>query len=161
MCHNIRMMQKQNDYHFISHWDIQAPLPELVGAVTNVYTWQGWWQGLQHITVLKQTENYVGSRFEAGWRSASGYVLTVEIVITGYKPRKLITFSSTGDLEGTGEWHFKAQGHKCSSAEIRWDVATTKPWMNNAAPVLRPLFRWNHALLMKRAERGLNEYLQR
>ena len=36
-----------------------------------------------------------------------------------------------------------------------WNVATTKPWMNRLAPLLRPAFEWNHDWVMARGGEGM------
>ena len=36
-----------------------------------------------------------------------------------------------------------------------WQVRTTKRWMNLAAPIARPLFKWNHDMVMQRGGKGL------
>jgi hypothetical protein len=41
-----------------------------------------------------------------------------------------------------------------------WDVRTTKPWMNLAAPVARPLFTWNSKGVMLEAGQGLARFLE-
>ncbi|HKQ32652.1 MAG TPA: polyketide cyclase, partial [Thermodesulfobacteriota bacterium] len=36
-----------------------------------------------------------------------------------------------------------------------WQVETTKPWMNLIAPLARPIFKWNHDVVMKWGAEGL------
>ena len=40
-----------------------------------------------------------------------------------------------------------------------WNVATTKPWMNRLAPLLRPAFEWNHDWVMARGGEGISKLL--
>ena len=35
-----------------------------------------------------------------------------------------------------------------------WNVATSKRWMNIVAPAARPVFGWNHEVVMRWAERA-------
>jgi hypothetical protein len=40
-----------------------------------------------------------------------------------------------------------------------WIVAVTRPWMRLAAPLLRPVFAWNHNTVMRWGEDGLARWL--
>ena len=40
-------------------------------------------------------------------------------------------------------------------------VRTTKRWMNLAAPIARPLFKWNHDIVMQQGGKGLACLLKR
>jgi hypothetical protein len=46
-----------------------------------------------------------------------------------------------------------------TTVRYEWRVRTTKRWMNLAAPLLAPLFAWNHDQVMCAGGRGLAEYL--
>ena len=41
-----------------------------------------------------------------------------------------------------------------------WEVDTAKRWMNALAPLLRPLFVWNHHAIMRAGEAGLRRHLE-
>ncbi len=146
-------------YQFTSYWKIGAPIQQVENAITDVHSWKTWWTGLQDVHIVKLTSNYKGGIFQAAWRSATGYLLRMTITITDYKPGDHILFNSAGDLSGNGEWHFIAKSPTQTDVRVEWNVVTTKSWMNAGAPVLRPLFRLNHKLLMNRAEAGLRAYL--
>jgi len=40
-----------------------------------------------------------------------------------------------------------------------WQVLTSRAWMNALAPILAPMFRWNHGEVMAEGARGLARYL--
>ena len=40
-----------------------------------------------------------------------------------------------------------------------WNVHTTKRWMNAMAPLLRPVFEWNHNWVMRNGGAGIAELL--
>ena len=42
-----------------------------------------------------------------------------------------------------------------ATRQIYWNVRTTKPWMNLLAPLARPLFKWNHDVVMGWGAEGL------
>lgn len=153
------MTIKNHIYHFTSDWNINATpaLAEL--AIHNVPEWKLWWRDLVYVNIVRETPSYIGSEFEAAWRSAVGYTLHMSIVITSFEAGKSIGFDATGDLQGSGTWQFTSAQHGTTAMHITWNVATTKPWMNTLAPLLKPLFTLNHHILMRRAETSLNKYL--
>ena len=56
-------------------------------------------------------------------------------------------------------WREPAAGASSATRETtvtyEWNVRTTKPWMNVAAPLARPIFRWNHNVVMHQGGEGL------
>jgi hypothetical protein len=61
---------------------------------------------------------------------------------------------ATGELTGTGRWRlFEQDG--LTAILYEWNVATSKRWMTLLAPVLRPVFAWNHDVVMRWGGEGL------
>ena len=63
-----------------------------------------------------------------------------------------------GELDGTGLWTFEGtpQG---MVARYLWRVEVTRPWMRWMAPVLAPVFAWNHHKVMAWGEEGARKRL--
>ncbi len=61
---------------------------------------------------------------------------------------------ATGELEGTGIWTLNQEG-PLARAHYEWRVRVTKPWMQLAAPLARPIFAWNHGQVMQAGGAGL------
>ena len=51
------------------------------------------------------------------------------------------------------------QQGEVTTARYRWEVRTTRPWMNLLAPLARPLFTWNSKGVMLQAGQGLARFL--
>jgi hypothetical protein len=62
-----------------------------------------------------------------------------------------------GELAGTGRWRFF--DGRDTAVTYEWNVRTTRPWMNVLAPVARPVFRWNHNVVMHQGGQGLADLL--
>jgi uncharacterized protein YndB with AHSA1/START domain len=75
------------------------------------------------------------------------------------KPRRM-SIRARGDLEGRGEWELTQDGDWVV-ATYAWTVLATKPWMIYLAPLLKPVFAWNHRWAMQRGYEGLTRELAR
>jgi hypothetical protein len=63
-----------------------------------------------------------------------------------------------GELEGTGEWTFR-QEDGIISITYNWNIITTKNWMNTFAFILKPVFKFNHDVVMYWGGKGLAKKL--
>ena len=69
----------------------------------------------------------------------------------------LLEDHAEGELIGGGRWRlFEGQGTACV---YEWNVHTARGWMNRLAPVARPLFAWNHDIVMRQGAQGLSQLL--
>ena len=92
------------------------------------------------------------------WRSALPYELTFNMRTTLIEPQRRIEGVADGELSGLGIWTLAAQG---AHTQVRydWRVDATKAWMRVLAPVARPLFAWNHGVVMEWGRAGLTRRL--
>lgn len=150
---------KNVNYRFISHWLIKTDPAKASQTLDDVESWPNWWPGLEKLERLEGVPGHVGSRVRCTWR-ASGYRLNIIIEIIDYQPQQILRFTSSGDLIGEGSWTMQKAGEDQTAMQIVWNVATTKRWMNRLAPILRPFFERNHQRVMKKGERGFNQFLR-
>lgn len=60
---------------------------------------------------------------------------------------------ASGAIEGDGRWSFAAAGAR-TVVRYDWHIRT-HGWMNWLEPLARPLFRWNHDVVMREGAKGL------
>jgi hypothetical protein len=65
-----------------------------------------------------------------------------------------------GDLEGVGRWALTPAGPG-THVRYEWRVDTNKAWMRWFGLVARPLFAWNHDVIMRWGYEGLSKRLTR
>ena len=70
----------------------------------------------------------------------------------------LIEGRAEGELDGLGRWTLTPDGAR-THVRYDWIVEVTKPWMRLAAPLLRPVFAWNHGMVMRWGYEGLTRKL--
>jgi hypothetical protein len=94
------------------------------------------------------------TRYEIAWRSRIPYDLEFEFTVLDQNPPHAMGGRAAGDLEGTGQWRlFEHAG--VTAVTYEWNVRTTKAWMNLVAPLARPVFEYNHDLVMRWGGEGL------
>jgi len=75
------------------------------------------------------------------------------------EPFAAIEGTASGAFEGMGRWRFSAEARQ-TVVRCEWDVRTTERWMSVLAPLARPLFIWNHDVIMRWGARGLAHALE-
>ena len=115
--------------------------------------WPDWWRGVRHVPVLAPEERYL-----IAWRSRIPYDLAFEFTVEHVEePREMVGVAS-GELEGTGHWRlFEQDG--VTAVTYEWNVRTTEKWMNLLAPVAKPVFSYNHDVVMRWGGEGLAQRL--
>jgi hypothetical protein len=93
-------------------------------------------------------EDKVGSRYTIKWRSRLPYPLRFEFRTERVEGPRLMEGRADGELHGTGRWRlFEQDG--VTAVLYEWDVETTSAWMNLMGPIARPVFKWNHDVVMR------------
>jgi hypothetical protein len=90
----------------------------------------------------------VGSRFLIEWRSRLPYPLRFEFVVERVERPRLMEGRVVGELAGVGRWRLLEEDGM-TAVLYEWEVQTTKRWMNLLAPLARPVFEWNHDVVMR------------
>jgi hypothetical protein len=145
-------------YSFLTTWIVDAPHERVWDAVYELERWPDWWRGVRSVEKIEPGDaSGVGALYRHEWRSVIPYLVRFETRITRIERPHLIEAEAVGELAGTGRWRFFAGRETAVTYE--WDVRTTRAWMNLAAPVARPVFRWNHNVVMHQGGRGLADLL--
>lgn len=150
-----------NHYDFIDRWTIPASQAVTEAAIMRYEHWADWWDGLERVENLSDGKVGAGAKFLCVWRGAAWYKLRLGMNITVYKPGHEFSFDASGDLKGSGRFHYETSSEHSTTIKIDWNVSTTKPWMNTFGWLLRPVFIRNHARIMSAGEKGLAEYVRR
>jgi uncharacterized protein YndB with AHSA1/START domain len=148
------------DYHYVSTWQLRAPIEQVWPAISNLHRLPDWYPAVQQVQTLTPGDpDRVGSRVRYQIKGRLPMRLAFEATISRVVPPRELELQAGGDLAGTGRWDLQQQG-EVTNVRYTWDVRTTKPWMNLAAPLARPLFTWNSKGVMLQAGEGLARFLQ-
>ena len=147
------------DYRFLTTWLLEAPRERTWDAIEDVGRWPEWWRGVVSVDELEPGgADKVGSRYEIEWRSRLPYPVRFEFTVDRVERPGLMEGRARGELDGLGRWRLFEDG-PLTAVLYEWNVATTKRWMNLLAPVARPVFAYNHDVVMGWGGEGLARLL--
>jgi len=146
-------------YEFVTIWHVKAPIESIWNEIYHSSEWPTWWKGVESVVeVRKGDERGVGSIHRYTWKSKLPYRLSFDMQTIRIEPPRLLEGIAIGELQGRGLWQLSTEG---SGTIVRydWNVETTKRWMNLLSPIARPVFEWNHNVVMNWGAEGLGKRL--
>jgi uncharacterized protein YndB with AHSA1/START domain len=147
-------------YDFVTRWHLDAPIDAVFEELLLVEQWPAWWHGVEDVVELERGgADRVGSRWRYTWKSVLPYRLVFDMRVTRVQWPVAIDGAAMGELAGQGLWRLFGE-RDGTLVRYEWNVATTSRWMNLLAPLARPLFAWNHDVVMRRGGQGLARRLQ-
>jgi hypothetical protein len=143
------------DFHLVTTWTLEAPVENVWAILTTPETWSEWWPSVRKVDVLDPGDaDGIGALRRMTWSTALPYDLAFDMRTTRIEPMTLIEGRASGELDGIGRWTLTPQGMRCD-VRYDWIVEVTKPWMVRLAFVLKPVFAWNHGVVMERGRTGV------
>jgi carbon monoxide dehydrogenase subunit G len=122
------------DYHYVSTWQLQAPIEQVWAALNDLEHLPSWYTGVQQAHELMPGDTQgVGRRVRYVIKGRLPLRLAFEATTTQSAPPRDQELKAEGELAGTGRWSLSQQG-EVTIARYTWDVRTTRPWMNLLAP---------------------------
>ena len=147
------------DYKFVTIWRVKAPIESVWNEIYHSGEWPTWWKGVESVVeVRKGDERGVGSVRRYTWKSKLPYRLSFDMETIRVEAPTLLEGIASGELQGRGLWQLSTDGSE-TIVRYDWSVETTKQWMNLVAPIARPLFEWNHNVVMNWGAAGLEKRL--
>jgi hypothetical protein len=146
-------------YSFVTHWVIDAPVGRVWDELHALTDWPSWWRGVIAADRLEAGDAAgLGAYYRLVMKSALPYRLAFNIRTTRLQRPTTIEAHADGELTGVGLWTLTPKGAG-TAVRYDWNVEASKPWMRALAPVARPIFEWNHDVIMKWGEQGLRRRL--
>jgi hypothetical protein len=154
-------MAERRQFELVTQWQLPAPLARVWDRIEDVADWPRWWPSVKRVETLSAGgAEGIGAIRRLSWQTALPYDLTFDVEVVRAVRHQLIEGRAFGELEGTGTWTFAAAAG-VTTATYDWRVDVGKSWMRALAPLLRPVFAWNHGRVMRRGEAGLTRELAR
>jgi hypothetical protein len=142
-----------NFYRFRSVWLLGVGPRSVYEVLARFEDYPGWWPEVRRIRLVGEES------CEVTCRSALPYDLTFVLRPTRRDPDVgVLEASMTGDLEGFSRWRI-SEHLSGSRLVFEEEVTAHKRLLRRLAPVARPAFRANHAIMMRHARSGLEAHL--
>lgn len=146
-------------YHFVTTWQIEAPLQAVCETICSSRDWPLWWRNVVRVEEIARGDaRGIGSVQRYTWQGHLPYRLTFDIRVVHFEPLALIEGIASGDVEGQGRWSFSSEGG-VTMVRYEWQVRTTRVWMNLLAPFANPFIKWNHNAVMRQGGVALAQKL--
>ncbi|MFE9634973.1 SRPBCC family protein [Streptomyces sp. NPDC006463] len=140
-------------YRFRSVWDLDAPPARVYAVLEEPGEYPYWWPQIRRV---EPVDDRTGA---ATVRSVLPYALHVTASELVRDPaRGVLEVSLAGDLDGWARWTVRPRrgaGGARTRALYEQEVEVRLPLMRRLALPGRPVFRLNHALMMRAGRRGL------
>ena len=151
-----------NLYHFEDHWYVPFPIDEVWEVLSQPKKFPVWWKRVylsaQPLDNVDQPR--VGARIAVVAKGWLPYKLRFTIETTKLEKPELIEFKASGDFStGASRWILRPNGSG-TDVVLDWNPVVEKPVVKFFSPILKPLFRWNHAWTMKLGEQQIAAYLE-
>lgn len=144
-----------NHYRFRTRWTLPAPAPVVYRTLARIEDYALWWPQVRDVTRLDDTSGSLRIRS----------LLPYDLFLTMREGRRdpaagVLEAGISGDLEGWARWTVTAR--EAGGCLVRYDqeVDVRKPLMRRLAVPGRPVFRLNHAVMMRAGRRGLVRHLE-
>ncbi len=147
-------------FDLVSQWRIHAPVDRVWSALVDPPSWPRWWPEVREVRTLQEGgSDGVGTVRCIAWSTRLPYRLEIEVEGLESLHHQRIRARSRGQLDGEGLWLLRAEPAFTDVTYV-WRVSLQRRWMRWLAPLLAPLFRWNHRAVMRSGEAGLQRHLQ-
>lgn len=146
-------------YALVTHWHLAMPIDSVWDALAAPEAWPHWWRYVEAVELLVPgNADGVGAVRRYTWSSRLPYRLCFDMRTTAVARPTRLEGEASGDLDGMGCWSLQPAGDS-TRVQYEWTVATSQKWMNALAPLLAPVFAWNHDQVMHEGGRGLARHL--
>ena len=146
-------------YEFLTIWRVKAPIENVWNEIYHSSEWPTWWKGVESVQEMRKGDDSgVGSIHRYTWKSKLPYRLSFDMQTIRIEPPLVLEGIATGELQGRGLWQLSSENGE-TIVRYDWRVETTKPWMILLSPIARPLFEWNHDVVMSWGAQGLRQRL--
>jgi uncharacterized protein YndB with AHSA1/START domain len=148
-----------SSYAFVTEWTFDAPVGAVWAELNAPEQWPAWWRGVVAVELLEAGDAAgVGSYRRMTWKSRLPYRLRFNMRTVRVDEPSVIEGVADGELCGVGRWTLTPAGNG-THVRYDWTVEATKLWMRALGPVARPVFEWNHDIIMRWGYDGLTKRL--
>jgi uncharacterized protein YndB with AHSA1/START domain len=148
-------------FELVTRWRLDAPAEDVWRILSDAERWPEWWPCVESVEKIHpggtDGEN---SLWAYTWKTMLPYKLRLEFRMTRIAAPVLLEADVRGDVAGRGLCRIYRQEHR-TVVRYEWNVRLCRSWMKWLAPLARPVFLWNHRMVMRQGEACLAARLAR
>jgi uncharacterized protein YndB with AHSA1/START domain len=147
------------EFALVSEWRLAAPIDRVWTEIATPEQWPEWWRAVKRVEMVKAGDaSGIGAVRRFTWATALPYTISFDLEVTRIEPPHMLEGEARGELRGTGLWTLTPEG---GGTHVRydWRVELQLPWQRALAPLLRPLFAWNHNVVLGWGEQDIRRRL--
>jgi Polyketide cyclase / dehydrase and lipid transport len=146
-------------FNLVSHWHLDLPVEPVWQALNHPEQWPGWWRAVKRVEAIAEGDaTGLGAVRRFTWGTALPYQIDLELTVSRVETMRVLEARVRGELDGIGRWTIAPEGTR-THVRYDWEIVLTKPWQRACAPLLRPVFGWNHRVVMGWGYEGLCKHL--
>jgi hypothetical protein len=145
-----------NDYHFITHWRVQATAKEVSDILGNAPDLVRWWPSV-YLDVQELEpgdERGIGKVIDLYTKGWLPYTLRWRFRVSESNYPYGSTLQAHGDFDGRGIWTFEERDG-WTDITYDWKIRADKPILKYASFLMKPIFSANHHWAMAKGEESL------
>jgi uncharacterized protein YndB with AHSA1/START domain len=146
------------EYRFLDRWLVPHSIDRVYELMADVYGYPTWWGDVWDSTSGHSGQPSPGTRTQVVAHGYLPYRLRYEFECVGVDRPHRIDSILHGDFEGSASLVFE-DGPGGTSVILDFRPRVNKRGVRQLTPLLRPLFRSNHAWAMRRGQRRILERL--
>ncbi len=140
-----------NEFRIVTRWQFEAGISEIAAILGDPEGFPRWWGDvyLEVRTLDSGGADGIGQRIAVRSRGWLPYrVNWIGTLVESDAPHRWV-IGAEGDLTGRGTWQLTQHG-PVAEVTFDWRVRADRPLFRVLAPVLGPVFAWNHRWAMER-----------
>jgi Polyketide cyclase / dehydrase and lipid transport len=151
-----------NEYHFVTHWRVEAERKEVFDVIANASGLSRWWPSvyLDVQELGKGGKDGAGKTVSLTTKGWLPYTLRWQFRVIDNDPPNGFALEAWGDFVGRGVWTF-AQDGSWTNITYDWRIRAEKPLLRHLSFLMKPFFAANHRWAMAKGEESLRLELAR
>ena len=151
-----------NEYHFITHWQVEGDVQEVSDILEDVPSLARWWPSVYlDVNILEPgDERGVGKVVGLYTKGFLPYKLRWQFRVTESRAPYGSALEAWGDFNGRGIWTLEQVGPMVNLT-YDWKIRADKPLLRYLSVLFKPIFAANHRWAMAKGEKSLKLELAR
>lgn len=150
-----------NEYHFVTHWRVQATIEEVAEILGAPLDLPRWWPDVYlDVQQVPPSDDNPEPIYVMYTKGRLPYTLRWQFRSLPSDPPHTLALEAWGDFNGRGLWTLTQDG-EWADIVYDWQIHAEKPLLRYLSFLLKPIFAANHEWAMARGLESLQAEIAR